>query len=140
MDLIRAPLSQSQRGVLEVLLPVDRHTLAKCRWRGVAEDGREFGFDLAEPIRDGVPFFYTDGTTYVVAQQPEPVLEVSLSTLSDSARLGWLIGNLHFSLEIGGHVIRVPEDSALRQMLVREQIEFSELSRVFHPFRHGHVH
>jgi len=140
MDLIRAPLSHPERGVLEVLLPVDRRSLAKCRWRGVAEDGREFGFDLAEPLDDGVAFFYTDGATYLVAQQPEPVFEIPLTTPDQSARFGWLIGNLHFSLEISGHVIRVAEDSALRQMLVREQIEFSELSRVFHPYRHGHVH
>ena len=140
MEIIRAPLSHPERGVLEVLLPVDRQSLAKCRWRGVAEDGREFGFDLAEPLHDGAPFFCTEGATYVIAQQPEPVFEILLATPAESARLGWLIGNLHFSIEIGGHVIRVAADSALRQMFDREHIDFSELSRVFHPFRHGHVH
>ena len=29
-----------------VILTADRATLAKRRWRGVAQDGREFGFDL----------------------------------------------------------------------------------------------
>jgi urease accessory protein len=140
MELIRAPLSKPAGGVIEVLLPVDRHSLAKRRWRGVAEDGREFGFDLAEPLHDGVPFFYAEGATYIIAQQPEPVFEILLGTPAVSARLGWLIGNLHFSVEIGGHVLRVAADSALRQMFVREQIDFAELSRVFHPFHHGHVH
>jgi len=140
MDLIRAPLSHRDQGVLEVFLPVDRLTLAKRRWRGAAEDGREFGFDLAEPLNDAVPFFYNDGTTYLIAQQPEPVIEISLSSPSESARRGWLIGNLHFSLEISGDSIHVATDSALRQMLIRENIPFTEVSRVFHPFGHGHVH
>lgn len=140
MDIIRAALSQPDRGVLEVFLSVDRHTLAKCRWHAAAEDGREFGFDLAEPLRDGVPFFHQAGTTYLIAQRPEPVLEIALATPADSARLGWLIGNLHFSLEVAGDVIRVADDPALRQMLAREHIPFSEQTRIFHPARHGHIH
>jgi urease accessory protein len=140
MDIIRAPLPPTDPGVLEVLLPVDRHTLAKRRWRGVAEDGRDFGFDLDEPLDDGVRFFQAAGATYVIAQKPEPVLEIALGAPLDSARLGWLIGNLHFSLELAGCVIRVADDPALRQMFAREQLAFSEASRVFHPERHGHVH
>jgi urease accessory protein len=140
MDIIRAPLSTPERGVLEVLLSVDRRTLAKRRWHAAAEDGREFGFDLAEPLDDGMPFFHTAGATYLIAQQPEPVLEIALATPAESARLGWLIGNLHFSLELAGSVIRVADDPALRQMLTREHISFSEASRVFHPESHGHVH
>jgi urease accessory protein len=112
----------------------------KRRWHGTAEDGREFGFDLAEPLNDGDAFFYGDGATYVIAQKPEPVIEIPLASAAESARLGWLIGNLHFSLEVSGDVIRVAEDSALRQMLIRENIAFSEVTRVFHPFGHGHVH
>lgn len=140
MDLINAPLPPSSPGVLEVLLPVDRHTLAKRRWRAAAEDGREFGFDLEEPLHDGVAFFQAAGATYVIAQQPEPVLEVTLTTPLEAARTGWLIGNLHFSLELAGSVILVADDSALRQLFAREHIAFAETSRVFHPERHAHVH
>jgi len=140
MEIIRGPIAEHERGVLEVLLRVDRLTLAKRRWRGVAEDGREFGFDLAEPLDDGVAFFYSDGATYLIAQEPEPVLEISLGSPSEAARLAWLIGNLHFSFEISGDVIRVAEDPALRQMFIREHVDFSEASHVFHPFGHGHVH
>jgi|ERR1700678_2481105 urease accessory protein len=140
MDLIRTPLPPVAPGVLEVLLPADRHTLAKRRWRATAEDGREFGFDLDEPLHDGVAFFHDGDATYVIAQQPEPVLEVALATPLESARLGWLIGNLHFSLELAGCVIRVADDPALRQLFDREHIAFSEASHVFHPERHGHVH
>jgi urease accessory protein len=140
MDIIRAPLPPSAPGVLEVLLPVDRLTLAKRRWRAAAEDGREFGFDLEEPLDDGVPFFQAAGATYVIAQQPEPILEVALTTPLQAARLGWLIGNLHFSLELAGCVILVADDPALRQLFAREDIAFIEASRVFHPERQGHVH
>jgi len=140
MDLIHAPIPRHDQGVLEVLLRADRLTLAKRRWRGTAEDGREFGFDLAEPLADATPFFYIDGTTYLIAQQPEPVMELALASPAESARLGWLIGNLHFSLETTGDVIRVAADSALRQMFLREHISFSECSRVFHPYGHGHLH
>ncbi len=140
MDLIRAPLTRPAPPAPTILLSVDRQTLAKRRWHRAAADGREFGFDLAEPLRDGVPFFHTGSATYLIAQQPEPVLEIPLSTPADSARLGWLIGNLHFSLEVARCFILVPDDSALRQMLEREHIGFKEASRVFHPARHGHVH
>jgi len=140
MEIIRAPLSNPERGVLEVLLPVDRHTLAKRRWRGAAEDGREFGCDLAEPLDDGTPVFYGDGTTYVISQRPEQVIEIPISRPAEGARLGWLVGNLHFSLEIVGDILCVADDPALRQMLLREHIPFSEVWRVFHPFRQAHDH
>jgi urease accessory protein len=140
MDLIRTQLTAPAHGVLEVTLPADRLTLAKLRWRGVAEDGREFGFDLEKPLTDGAPFFAVDGTIYVVAQQPEPVLEITIPNGAEGARIGWLIGNLHFTLEIAGGVIRGPADSALRQMLEREHIPFTEAARVFKPMRQGHVH
>jgi urease accessory protein len=140
MDIIRAPLSPSPGTLQEVLLPVDRHTLAKRRWRAAAEDGREFGFDLAEPLRDRIPFFQEAGATYLIAQQPEPVLEIQLPTPPEAARLGWLIGNLHFTLDLAGNTILTPDDPALRQMLTRERIPFTPASRVFHPFRSAHLH
>src|SRR5271166_135133 len=140
MEIISAPLSAPAPAAREILLPIDRLTLAKRRWRGAAEDGREFGFDLAAPLHDRAPFFQTNAATYVIAQQPEPVLEIPLSTPEASARLAWLIGNLHFTLQLTNGVIRIPDDSALRQMLDREQIPYTTASRVFHPFRPGHAH
>jgi urease accessory protein len=140
MDIIRAPIPLPDNGALEILLRVDRQTLAKRRWHAPAEDGREFGFDLAEPLSDGAPFFHISGSAYLIAQRPEPVLEISLSTPAASARLGWLIGNLHFSLELAGDFVRIPDDPALRQMLGREHIHFTEATQVFHPERQAHVH
>jgi urease accessory protein len=140
MDIIRAPLASAAGGASQILLPVDRLTLAKRRWHAAAEDGREFGFDLAEPLADGVAFFSTAGATYLIAQRAEPVLEIPLAAPAESARLGWLVGNLHFALEISGTALRVADDPALRQMFAREHIHFLEKSSVFHPFRSGHVH
>ncbi len=140
MKIIRAALDPSKRAGREVELEVDRHTLAKLRWRGDAEDGREFGFDLTEPLRGGDAFYYKEGVTYVIVQLPEPVFEIPLTTPTDGARIGWMIGNLHFPLDIGEDVVYVPDDIAIRQMLVREGISFTEADRVFRPARHGHVH
>jgi urease accessory protein len=140
MDIIRAPLPPSKPSTVQILLAVDRLTLAKRRWHAAAEDGREFGFDLAEPLDDGIAFFHLDGATYLTAQRPEPVLEIALGTPAESARLGWLIGNLHFSLEITDAVIRVADDTAVRAMLDREQIPYTRASQVFHPFRQAHHH
>jgi urease accessory protein len=140
MDIISAPLPSPAPASREILLPIDRFTLAKRRWRGAAEDGREFGFDLIAPLHDRAPFFQSSSATYLIAQQPEPVLEIPLSSPEESARLGWLIGNLHFSLQLADGVVRMPDDSALRQMLDREHVQYKTASRVFHPFRPGHAH
>ena len=40
----------------EISLTVERRVLAKRRWRGQAEDGTDFGFDLISPLRNGICF------------------------------------------------------------------------------------
>ena len=140
MEIISAPLASTPPASRQILIPVHRLTLAKRRFRASAEDGREFGFDLTTPLRDHAVVFHDSGAAYQIAQQPEPVLEIPLATPAHSARLGWQIGNLHFSLEVTPTHIRVPDDSALRQMLDREQIPYTPASRVFHPERHAHLH
>lgn len=91
-------------------------------------------------MRDGDIFCRDPQAVYVLAQRPEPVLEIPLSEPGESARAGWLVGNLHFPLEIAGTVIRVADDAALRQMLAREGLPFTEASRVFHPLHAAHSH
>jgi urease accessory protein len=124
-----------------VRIPVDRLVLAKRRWRGVAEDGREFGFALEAPLADQAPVFASETEVYVIAQKYEPVLEIALGTDAPAAaRLGWIIGNLHFPLEVAGPIVRVADDSALRQLFARERIPFTACKRVFHPLSGGHHH
>jgi urease accessory protein len=140
MHLIHATIvPEGDRSIVRI--PVDRLTLAKRRWRGVADDGREFGFDLEVPLVDGAEFFQTDDAIYVIAQKYEPVLEVALGADSQAAaRLGWMIGNLHFQIEVAAGIVRVADDPALRQLFNRERIQFVACKRVFHPLSGAHHH
>jgi len=145
MTIIRQALGVSPTQLKSVRLAVERLTLAKRRWRGVAEDGAEFGFDLERPIADGAAFHQTAESVYVIAQKYEPVLELRIADCglrigSDAARVGWLIGNLHFQIEVLDEIIRVVDDSAVRQMFEREGIKFTPCKRVFHPISGGHSH
>lgn len=141
MEIIRQPASPADSAKPRVRVPVDRLTLAKRRWRGLAEDGREFGFDLERPLADGATVFSEAERDYVIAQKYEPVLEVHLvQDPPSAAKLGWMIGNLHFPLEVTGDSVRVADDPALRQMFEREGIKYSEYKRVFHPLAGGHRH
>jgi urease accessory protein len=125
----------------QIVLRVDRLTLAKRRWRGTAEDGSEFGFDLQRPLANGDAFAATSAAVYRIAQSAEPVLEVALRADSPgAARLGWVIGNLHFPLEIDGQVLRVADDPALRQLFARESIAFTARGAIFTPLSGGHHH
>ena len=141
MEIIRQRTESPNPNKSQVRVPVDRLTLAKRRWRGVAEDGREFGFDLERPLADGATVLADDQREYVIAQKYEPVLEVRLvQDPPTAAKLGWMIGNLHFPLEVTGDSVRVADDSALRQMFEREGIAFAPCKRVFHPLAGGHRH
>jgi urease accessory protein len=141
MEIIRQLPALSEATMPLVRIPVDRLTLAKRRWRGAAEDGREFGFDLEKPMSDGAVVFRDEKTTYMIAQKYEPVLEVQLvQDPPAAAKLGWMIGNLHFPLEVTNESVRVADDPALRQMFEREGIAYAACKRVFHPLAGGHHH
>ena len=127
-----------------VLLLADRTMLAKRRWRGVAQDGREFGFDLDHPVSDGAVFHRQSGKCYMISQAPESVLEVEFET--DPARAAvicWQIGNLHFPVEITDQIIRCVDDPAIRLLLNREGVSWHPAIAVFRPFTslaHAHHH
>jgi urease accessory protein len=140
MTLIHAALD-SPPVLPRIALHADRLTLAKRRWRGVAADGAEFGFDLAAPLSGGAAFFASESALYILAQKAEPVLEVALiPNPAPVARLGWTIGNLHFPIQVTADAIRVPDDSALRQLFEREKIPFTVSEQVFVPFAKAHDH
>jgi len=126
-------------------LAASRATLAKRRWRGVAGDGKGFGFDLDEPIDHGAHFFAVGDTYYVIEQSPEEVLEIPIASLEQAAQIGWSLGNLHFGVQVLPDALRVADDSAVQQLLAREHIEFRRVSVVFLPISagahdHGHSH
>ena len=124
MELVRGPSTGSRPGLAEVKVRVDRQTLSKRRWRGVADDGREFGFDLERPLQHLEAIFHSDSSRYSIAQLPESLLAIMIVTPAQAARLAWQIGNLHFPLAVREDAILVEDDAAVRQMLAREQIAF----------------
>lgn len=128
-------------GAERVGIPVERLTLAKTRWRGVAADGAEFGFDLHHPLRHGDCVHAADGRAYCIEQAPEPVLEFHLGAApEDAAKLGWLLGNLHQVIEVGADWIRVADDPAVRQFAAQHHLHLHERVVVFQPFRAGAGH
>ena len=141
MDLVKNALNYDAASTSTiVLIPVDRFTLEKRRWRGVATDGREFGFDLEHALHDGETVFEDGTTVYRISQQPEAVLWVELGDALHAARLGWLLGNLHFRIAVAKDGVQAPDDPAVRQLLEREQIHFQCVEAVFHPLGGGHTH
>ena len=143
LELITAAFSPASDSLPATTVPisVDRLTLAKRRWRGVAADGREFGFDLESPLGDGAAVFVTDTTVYRLTQRPETVLEISLgSDPTTAARVGWLLGNLHFRIGVTEAAVLTPDDPAIRQLLDRERIGYHATQAVFRPLAGGHSH
>jgi urease accessory protein len=140
MTIVHSALS-STPDLPRVALRVDRLVLAKRRWRGIAEDGAEFGFQLNAPLAHGAPFFASDTAVYCIEQKPEPVLAIALIPKPAAvARLGWTIGNLHFPIQVTDDAIFVPDDSALRALFIRQNIPFTETETVFVPFAQAHSH
>jgi urease accessory protein len=123
-----------------LVLRADRVTLAKRRWRGVAGDGREFGFDLVTPLNHDDCFFTDGETRYLIEQQPEAVLEIPIATPEEAARIAWKIGNLHFGIQVFPASLRVVDDLAIAQMLAREGIAFQRRTEVFLPLSSGGGH
>jgi urease accessory protein len=145
--IIKRPWPTPGTQSLKVRLPVDRQTLAKRRWQGVAEDGTNFGFDLETPISDGTVFFENGSTQYLLAQKPEPLLKVSLGDPAEAALTAWSLGNLHFPIEVERDTIQVVDDSAVRVYLERNHVPFQMVTAVFRPLKtvshdhaHGHAH
>src|SRR5688572_18735396 len=82
MELIRGPIPDAEATKPRSRLAVERLTLGKRRWRGVADDEHEFGVDLTEPLPDGAVFYVNEKAAYVIAQKYEPVLELSVAASS----------------------------------------------------------
>ncbi len=136
LQLIRAPLVQPNSGLPVIEVRVDRLRLAKRLWRGVANDGREFGFELDAPLKHEQTIWETEGNRYVIVQEPESVLEIALAiTPSAAAGIGWAIGNLHLELSAEPTRLLTPDDSATRQLLDRLAVPFVATSAVFRPGR-----
>jgi urease accessory protein len=137
LQLVHAPLSTFSPALPVVVLRIDRRTLAKRLWRGIASDGAEFGFQLQKPLQPGDTIHQTDAVRYVIEQEPEALLEIPLAGLpaSATAGIGWAVGNLH--LELGSEATRLltPDEPAARQLFARIQIGYTPVTAVFRPGR-----
>ena len=136
MRLIQVPLATPDPALPEIPLRIERLTLAKRLWRGTAEDGTEFGFELEAPLRHGDTFFQSATARYTVQQQPEPVVEISLDVApSAAAGIGWAIGNLHLELQAEPTRLLAPDEPAVRQLLGRLKVPFTTTTTIFRPGR-----
>jgi urease accessory protein len=127
--------SSSRPAAEQISLTAERRLFLKRRWRGAAEDGMEFGFDLESRLHDGCVIHQTADADYVMRQEHEPVYVVRPRTLDEAALLGWRIGNLHMPVEITGGELRAAHDPAVRQLLEREGWAFEECTLLFNPLR-----
>ena len=136
MRLIQVPLATPDPALPEIPLCIERLTLAKRLWRGTAEDGTEFGFELEAPLRHGDTFFQSAAARYTVQQQPEPVVEISLDVApSAAAGIGWAIGNLHLELQAEPARLLASDEPAVRQLLGRLKVPFTTTTTIFRPGR-----
>ncbi|MCX6955777.1 MAG: urease accessory protein UreE [Verrucomicrobia bacterium] len=136
MQLVSGPLASADSSLPEIALRVERLTLAKRIWRGTAEDGTEFGFELEKPLKHGETFFQSATARYMVQQHPEAVVEISLDVApSAAAGIGWAIGNLHLELSAELTRLLAPDEPAVRQLLDRLNVPFKQTTAIFRPGR-----
>ena len=147
MQLIKQAIEPSAAGLPEVGLVADRFKLQKRRWRGQAEDGADFGFELAEPLEHGAIFFESESHHYRIRQTPESVLAIRLAgDATEAAETGWQIGNLHMPVQVAANEIRVGDDPAVRQLFTSMGMAFEVKDEIFQPMKgsvgagHNHDH
>ena len=136
MQLISGLVAQPDETLSVVSLRVTRQTVQKRLWRGVADDGVEFGFELSAPLKHGDTFWQSGTVRYVLHQEPEAVVEISLEVAASAAAgIGWAIGNLHLELAAEPTRLLAPDEPAVRQLLERLRIPFKPVSAIFRPGR-----
>lgn len=136
MILVTAALSSFDAALPEQQVRAERRQVAKRLWRGVAEDGQEFGFELAAPLRDGDVVHQSASARYVLRQEPEDVLEISLAIApSAAAGIGWAVGNLHLELMSEPTRLLAQDEPAARQLLDRLGVPYTATRAVFRPGR-----
>ncbi|WP_052573454.1 hypothetical protein [Haloferula sp. BvORR071] len=137
MHLIQHMLALSSALSVEdqITLSAERRQFLKRRWRGIAEDGTEFGFDLETRLTDGCVIFQQNGKDYIVRQLHEAVYEVIYDSPAHAALVAWKVGNLHLPAQILEDRILVLHDEAMTNLLEREGWPFSEPVVLFQPLK-----
>jgi urease accessory protein len=141
MHLITQAISQIPESLKSISIPVDRHKLARRRWRGTATDGTDFGFDVSDALLHGDCVYAAERNAYVIEQMPEDCFLIALKKAKEAAWIGWMIGNLHFKAAFSEEGLLVQDDLAVEQMLDRERIHYHRVQRIFQPSKQGgHSH
>ncbi len=136
MHLIHSVVATPNLSLGQVALRADRFTLAKRLWRGTADDGTEFGFELQSPLKHGETVFESPTARYVIQQAPEPVVEISLDVApSAAAGIGWAVGNLHLELQAEPTRLLAADEPAVRQLLDRLNVPYRQTTAIFRPGR-----
>ncbi len=136
MHLVNSIVGSPNPALPARTLRADRITLARRRWRGTADDGTDFGFELEMPLRDGDVVWQSATHRYVVQQAPESVVAIHLDLApSAAAGIGWAIGNLHLELSAETNRLLAADEPAIRQLLDRLKIPFTATTAVFRPGR-----
>jgi urease accessory protein len=119
----------------QIILSAERRLFLKRRWRAVADDGTEFGFDLESRLADNCVIFHGNGCDYIVRQQTEKVFRIPFDNTAHAALVAWKTGNLHLPAQILDDAILVLHDEAAAQLLEREGWVFSEPEVLFTPMK-----
>lgn len=119
----------------QVVLSAERRQFLKRRWRAIANDGTEFGFDLSGRLTEGCVILQQDGKDYIVRQLPELVYEVVYTSPAHAAHVAWRVGNLHLPAEILEDRIRVLHDEAMSHLIGFEGWAYNEPEVVFQPMK-----
>ncbi len=136
LQIIQSPFVSPDPALSVVNLRVERTTVVKRLWRGTAEDGTEFGFELSAPLKHGDTFWQSATARYVLQQQPEAVIEISLELApSAAAGIGWAVGNLHLELSAEPTRLLAPDEPAVRQLLERLKVPYKPTTAIFRPGR-----
>lgn len=137
MHLVQRMLARSSElpSPQQITLHAERRLFLKRRWRGIAEDGTEFGFDLEERLVDGCVIHHHGGRDYIVRQTPETVFRIAFDNPAHAALVAWKTGNLHMPAQIGEDAILVLHDDAMRQLIEREGWSFTEPEVLFTPMK-----
>ena len=136
LHLVTHPLPTPDFSRSEIALRADRFTLAKRLWRGRADDGTEFGFELTAPLKHGDTVFQSETARYVVLQEEEPVVVISLDLApSAAAGIGWAVGNLHLELAAEPTRLIAADEPAVRQLLERLKVPYRATRALFRPGR-----
>ena len=119
----------------QVVLRAERRQFLKRRWRGTAEDGTEFGFDLEERLVDGCVIHHENDCDFIVRQLPEQVFRIDFESPAHAALVSWKTGNLHMPAQVLDDAILVLHDEAMGNLIEREGWHYSEPELVFTPMK-----